>query len=65
MKKLSCREVEVIQYAANGRTAKEIAKLTGLEPRTIEAYMNNIKRKLSAKNSAHAVYIAAKISVIA
>ena len=64
MKKLSCRETEIIMHSATGRTAKEIAKLTGLEHRTVEAYMMNIRRKLGAKNIAHAVYIACQICVI-
>ncbi len=58
MKKLSCREVEVISFTAKGYTAKEIAKIIDLEHRTIEAYMSNIRKKLQAKNIAHAIYIA-------
>lgn len=64
MKKLSCREIELIQYTARGLTAKEIAKLTGLEPRTIEAYMSNVRKKLQAKNIAHAVFIAHNTNII-
>ncbi len=58
MQKLSSREVEIISHTAVGLTAKEIARMTGLEPRTVQAYMGNIKKKLGAKNSAHAIYIA-------
>jgi len=64
MKKLSSREVEIIKHTACGLTAKEIARIMGLERRTIEAYMTNIRKKLGAKNAAHAIYIALKISVI-
>ncbi len=64
MRKLSSREVEIIKHTACGLTAKEIAKMTGLEHRTIEAYMTNIRKKLGAKNTAHAIYIALKISLI-
>lgn len=64
MKKLSGREIELITYTARGHTAKEIARLTGLEPRTIEAYIINIRKKLNAKNIAHAVFIAYKANII-
>lgn len=64
MRKLSSREVEIINHIACGFTAKEIAKLVGLEHRTIEAYLTNIRKKLGAKNSAHAIFIALKTSEI-
>jgi len=60
MKRLSLREKEIIRYTANGYTAKEVAKLTGLQYRTIEAYVTTIRKKLAAKNIAHAVYIASQ-----
>lgn len=58
MKKLSNREIEVLQYSAQGYTAKEIARLTRLQPVTIQAYIRNIQKKLGAKNMVHAVSIA-------
>lgn len=64
MKPLSHREKEVIQYSAKGYTAKEIAKLIGLEYRTIQAYLINIKKKLKARNIAHAIFIAYGINAI-
>ncbi|MFZ2315270.1 MAG: helix-turn-helix transcriptional regulator [Gammaproteobacteria bacterium] len=64
MRKLSLREIEIINHTAYGFTAKEIARIVGLEPRTVEAYMSNIKKKLGAKNAAHAICIALKASVI-
>lgn len=63
MKKLSCREMEVIKYTATGYTAKEIAKLISLDHRTIETYMANIRKKLNAKNITHAIYIACHTNV--
>lgn len=64
MCKLTNREVEVITYSAHGCTAKDIARLTGLEYRTVEAYMSNIRKKLHAKNIAHAVFIACHENVL-
>ena len=60
MKNLSIREIEVMKFTANGCTAKQIAKLTGLTHRTVEAYVVNIRKKLAAKNVAHAVFIASR-----
>lgn len=60
MKMLSGREIEIIRHSASGYTAKEIARLMGLEHRTIEIYVVNIRRKLLARNIAHAVYIASR-----
>lgn len=55
---LNFRETEIIRHTACGRTAKEIAKLIGLEYRTIESHMLIIRKKLAARNAAHAVYLA-------
>ena len=64
MKTLSFREMQIISYTANGLTAKEIAKMLDLEYRTVEIYVSNIRKKLSAKNIAHAVYIAVQKNII-
>ena len=64
MRNLSFREVQVINYTAKGCTAKEVARITGLEPRTIEMYVSNIRKKLQAKNIAHAIYIASKQNIL-
>ena len=61
---LSLQEIKIIKHSANGSTAKEIARLMDCEPRTIESYLERIKRKLKARNVAHAVYIAAQGWVI-
>jgi DNA-binding NarL/FixJ family response regulator len=58
MTPLTSRELEIIRYSAEGCTAKEIARLTGLEHRTIESYVMNIRKKLSARNTTHAVFLA-------
>jgi DNA-binding CsgD family transcriptional regulator len=64
MKALSGREVQIIRQTARGYTAKEIAKLIGLEPRTIEVYVGSIRKKLQAKNIAHAVFIASQHNIL-
>ena len=64
MKTLSGREVEIIRQTARGYTAKQIAKMIGLEHRTIEVYVGNIRKKLQAKNIAHAVFIASQQNIL-
>ncbi len=44
---LSKREVEVIHHTISGKTAKQIAKILNLSPRTIEHYLENIKIKMN------------------
>lgn len=57
MDKLTYREIEIIKHTAYGMTAKEVARKTGLEHRTVEMYMQNLRKKLGAKNAAHAIYL--------
>lgn len=42
---ISEREMQCLFYTAGGRTAKEIAKLLDLSPRTVEHYIENLKSK--------------------
>jgi PAS domain S-box-containing protein len=45
---LSAREREVAQQLVTGRTSKEIARLLGLSPRTVEAHRSRLMKKLGA-----------------
>jgi len=49
---LSAREQAVACHVARGRTSKEIAKLMGLSPRTVEGHRLRLMRKLKARNAA-------------
>ena len=64
MKTLNDREIELLGYIAMGYTAKEIAKHFGLEYRTVENYLARIRKKLCAKNMAHATCIAMHSSLL-
>lgn len=64
MRNLNSKELDIISHSANGLTAKQIARQTGLEHRTVESYVATIKKKLGAKNITHAVYIAYSNSVV-
>lgn len=61
---LNDREMLIMKHKANGHTAKEIAKLVGLEYRTVESYIGNIRKKLNARNIAHAIYIVSANKII-
>jgi RNA polymerase sigma factor (sigma-70 family) len=49
---LSPREREVITQLAAGRTSKEIARLLGLSPRTVEMHRARLLRKLGVRSTA-------------
>ncbi|MBB4825417.1 DNA-binding NarL/FixJ family response regulator [Sporosarcina luteola] len=54
---LSEREREVLQLAANGRTAKEIGAELFLSAGTVRNYMSEILQKVEAKNKVEAIAI--------
>src|SRR5690606_10738540 len=49
------REAEILKWAAGGRTAAEIAEITGLTPRTINQHCENAQRRLGTSNRLHTV----------
>lgn len=49
---LSRRERDVACHMASGRTSKEIAKMLGLSPRTVEGHRLRLMRKLKVRNAA-------------
>lgn len=52
---LSKREFESISYFVNGKTMKEIADILEISPRTVEDYINNVKRKLGCNSKAEVI----------
>lgn len=52
---LTPREREVLDHAARGLHAKEIGKLLGISPRTVEVHKARIMGKLGARNVAELV----------
>ena len=55
---LTDREQEILSLAAEGKTAKEIAKQLFLSSGTVRNYLSEITQKLEAKNKIEAISIA-------
>lgn len=52
---ITSREAEVLKWAATGKTAAEIAEITGLTPRTVNQHCENAQKRLGTKNRLHTV----------
>ncbi|MFW6412517.1 MAG: response regulator transcription factor [Oceanicaulis sp.] len=61
---LSGRERECLSHVAEGLSAKEIALLCGITPRTVEAHLDRARLKLNARNRAHMVALAIQHGVV-
>jgi LuxR family quorum sensing-dependent transcriptional regulator len=56
--KLTPREVEVLRWVANGKSAWEIGEILHIAKRTVDAHVQAGGRKLGATNRTHAVSLA-------
>ncbi len=61
---LTPRQVEVLSFVAQGKSTKDVAKLLGLSPKTVENYRSAILRRLDAKNLAHALTRARDLKIL-
>ncbi len=61
---LTVRQVEVLAHIAQGRTDKEIARLLGLSPRTVEMHVARVLQTLGCSNRAEAVSRAAELGLL-
>ena len=52
---LTARNQEVVLLLSQGKSAKEVARLLGLSPRTVETYLARIRMKLGVKNAAELI----------
>lgn len=52
---LSLRELEVCQWAAEGKQASDIGKILGITPRTVTFHLERIAGKLGASNKSQAI----------
>ncbi|MBY0269914.1 MAG: response regulator [Burkholderiales bacterium] len=58
LERLTSREREVLEHAARGLHAKEIAAALGISPRTVEVHKTRIMEKLGVRNVAELVRLA-------
>ncbi|MBD8556696.1 LuxR family transcriptional regulator [Rhizobium sp. CFBP 8762] len=61
---LTRREMEALNFLADGMTSIEIGKVLQISNHTVDWYMNGIQEKLNAKNRQHAVAIAYRLGLI-
>lgn len=62
--KLTPREVEVLRWVANGKSAWEIGEILHIAKRTVDAHVQAGVRKLGATNRTHAVSLALRDGII-
>ena len=55
---LSVREMEVLRYAAMGKSNKQIAETIGISESTVKNHFSSTLRKLNANDRTHAVILA-------
>ena len=64
LRKLSTRQREVLQLLAEGKSAKEVADILFLSPRTVEFHKYRIMKELGVRSSAELVQYSIKHGVI-
>lgn len=55
---LTERELTVLRLTANGLSAKEIAKVLKIAPRTVERHIDHVRLKTRTRNRSHMVAFA-------
>lgn len=63
--RLSSREKEVLLWAAHGKSAWETAQILTISEATVFTHLRNVRRKLGASNTTHAVALALSAGQIA
>lgn len=61
---LTPREIQVIAHVSDGNTQSSISTLLGITSDTVNAHLDNIREKLGARNTPHAVAIAFKQKIL-
>lgn len=61
---ITSREAEVLKWAASGKTAGEIAVITGLSERTVNQHCENAQKKMGTNNRIHTVVEAIRHKLI-
>ncbi|WP_454011605.1 helix-turn-helix domain-containing protein [Aquamicrobium terrae] len=61
---LSPRELECLQWTAEGKTAWECSVILGLSEHTVRCYLESARHKLNASSNTHAISIAYRSGVL-
>jgi DNA-binding NarL/FixJ family response regulator len=61
---LSPKERQVLQMIARGYSYKQVAKLLGVAPKTVESHMSHVLRKLQLSNRNEVTYWAIKKGIV-
>jgi LuxR family quorum-sensing system transcriptional regulator SolR len=61
---LTPREVEVLRWTGEGKTAGEIGRILNISERTVNFHVNNVLLKLNATNKVQAVVKAIALGLI-
>jgi len=64
LRKLSARERQVLVLVVEGRTSKEIARLVGVQPSSVDTYRSRIMAKLDITDLASLVRFAIRHGLI-
>ncbi len=62
--KLTSREVQILQLAAEGKTIAQIAKELHISKRTVRSHIENILFKMQVNNRTQAIILAYKLGLI-
>ena len=54
---LSRRELQCLQISVRGRSARQVATELGISQRTVEEYLNNVKKKLGVTSKSEMINV--------
>lgn len=61
---LTVREQQVLEFVAQGLSAKEVAQEIDIAPRTVERHIENVRLKIRARNRTHMVSLALEMGIL-
>jgi DNA-binding NarL/FixJ family response regulator len=64
LERLSSREIQVLKFVVEGRTSKEVARLLGVLPTTVDTYRSRVMAKLGVRDVPALVRLAIRHGLI-
>jgi DNA-binding NarL/FixJ family response regulator len=64
LERLSSREIQVLKFVVEGRTSKEVARLLGVLPTTVDTYRSRLMAKLGVRDVPALVRLAIRYGLI-